>query len=73
MSGAIFGKYTFDLCSLMFSHRPNEAALVWRLQKLVCYKLLYSLCFSIQEPLKQRMGEQIHQAIHEGDLGITKC
>ena len=26
-------------CSLTFSHRPDEVASIWRLQKLVCYKL----------------------------------
>ena len=33
----MFGKYIHS-CSLIFSHRPDELALVWRLRKLVCYK-----------------------------------
>ena len=37
------------LCSLIFFHRPEEAASVWRLQKLVCPKLDYTLCLIIQE------------------------
>ena len=41
----------FYLCSLTFSHRPDEAASVWRLQKLVCNKLMDLLCFSTQEML----------------------
>ena len=43
-SGTIFGKYKFSL-------RPDEAASLWRLQKLVCNKLIDLLCFSIQEIL----------------------
>ena len=30
----------FDLCSLTFSHRFDKVASVWRLQKLVCNKLI---------------------------------
>ena len=41
-----------NLCSLTFSHRPGEVASVWRLWNLVWYKLLYLLCFSMQELLK---------------------
>ena len=37
------------LCSLTFSLRPDEAASVWRQQKLVFNKLIDWLCFSIQE------------------------
>ena len=43
----------FYICSLTFSHRPDEAASVWRLWKLVCNKLLDLLCFSMQELLKR--------------------
>ena len=40
LSDSIFGKYTFlFICSLTFSHRPNEVTSVWRPQKLVCSKL----------------------------------
>ena len=48
-SGAIFGKYTFYLCSLAFSLRPDEAASVWRQAKLVFNKFDVLLCFSTQE------------------------
>ena len=39
-------------CSLTFSHRPDEVALVWRLQKPVYSKFWYTLCFRIQELIK---------------------
>ena len=38
----------FDLCSLTSSLRPDEAASVWKLQKLVFKKLIDLLCFSTQ-------------------------
>ena len=45
----------FDLCCLTFPHKPDEVASVWRLQKLVCNKLLDLLCLSIQELLKHNL------------------
>ena len=44
LSGAILSTY-LHLYSLTFFHRPEEAASVWRLQKHVCPKLDYTLCF----------------------------